>query len=170
MIAVYHTYASHFSGCFDRSDPSYWEKWVQAESPLMIVAVDSTSGKIIGLFAAEHRKTKGGEVPSEPIRLRLKDFAINEEVWAKNRGQDLFVKMVHFWLATFGGVLDPRDYPVSINLPSSICGGWDGTILESLSPFFIDQGVMYHTVTPSEPKAEDLVGQTNHLFFATDSF
>ena len=163
---LYNGYARKFNGTVVRDDIAYWTQWVRTESPNAYVA--ERDGNIEGYVSVIPREDEFG----------VKEFIASEEVFAQDRGKQLFEDMLSCVLAQ----MDAES--LEVIYPAPIADGFNAPALE-------EQGsAMYRIIQPAvfsekmvssafnsipnlfhnQPKPLAQGIRSHHIFWYTDGF
>lgn len=88
LMEIYHSYAVHFNGILNRSNPEYWSRWISNElNKEAFVLISTATQKPVAflIFGPEKRDSS---------ILMIKDFFVSTEWFEKDRGRSVFYSFV----------------------------------------------------------------------------
>ena len=152
---LYHSYSQHFIGCVERKSLYYWNHWVKAETP-NIILVRNIDNELVAMIGCSIKDKNS---------IFVKEFAVIESMYTHDNGESIFKIAMNFWIHQFCSSFSEESI---IIIPSPICSNWK-SIESKITE--IDNGVMYRNVSKQDDKTFSLDFDPNlHLFWPTDSY
>lgn len=158
LMNLYENYSQKFNGTLVRNDINYWNQWIFNESKNQYSLCFYQNNRIKSYLIAGMKK-------KFPDQLIVKDFAVDEEEFLKDRGKKLFNIFIIYILENFiyqDSVIQFITYPAPLFL--------ENLHNDNSSQIIEDMGQMYLFLDQSGIELEEYLIPEKHLFWSIDAF